>query len=93
LARRAAAAERLMNSLTREQRQELGELMDQAMSDLDLAAQMAQLSDALRAARPDAFGQQRAHMSGEESLGLGEGTSALEELADLEALEGQLAQD
>jgi uncharacterized protein with von Willebrand factor type A (vWA) domain len=93
LARRAAAAERLMRSLTREQRQELGELMDQAMGDLDLAAQMSQLSDALREARPDAFGQGRARMQGEEGLGLGEGTSALEELGDLEALEGQLAQD
>jgi len=93
LARRAAAAERLMQSLTREQRAELGQLMEQAMSDLDLAAQLSQLSDQLRAARPDAFGRQRARMNGEEPLGLGEGTSALEELGDLEALEGQLAQD
>ncbi len=93
LARRAAAAERLMQSLTREQRQQLGELMDQAMDDLDLAAQMSQLSDALREARPDAFGQGRARMKGDDALGLGDGTSALEELGDLEALEGQLAQD
>jgi uncharacterized protein with von Willebrand factor type A (vWA) domain len=93
LARRAAAAERLMRSLTREQRAELSQLMEQAMGDLDLAAQMSQLSDALRAARPDAFGQSRARMQGEEGMGLGEGTSALEELSDLEALEGQLAQD
>ena len=32
-------------------------------------------------------------MHGDEPLGLGEGTSALEELGDLEALEGSLAQD
>ena len=54
---------------------------------------MSQLSDALREARPDAFGQGRARMNGDDALGLGDGTSALEELGDLEALEGQLAQD
>ena len=32
-------------------------------------------------------------MRGDEPLGLGEGTTALEELADLEGLEGSLAQD
>ena len=52
LARRAAAQQRLMDSLTPQQRQELGELMQGAM-DLDLAAQMAQLGDSLRNARPD----------------------------------------
>jgi hypothetical protein len=52
LARRAAAQQRLMDSLTPQQRQELGELMQGAM-DLDLPAQLAQLGDSLRNARPD----------------------------------------
>ena len=92
LARRAAAQQRLMDSLTPQQRQELGELMQGAM-DLDLAAQLAQLGDALRGARPDLpwGGQER--MRGEQAMGMGEATSVLEELADLDDLESALGQD
>ncbi|MDT7545013.1 MAG: hypothetical protein QOE99_1123, partial [Actinomycetota bacterium] len=92
LARRAAAQQRLMDSLTPQQRQELGELMQGAM-DMDMAAQMAQLGDALRNARPDLpwGGQER--MRGEEGMGMGDATSALEELADLDDLEAALGQD
>ncbi len=93
LARRAAAAERMMASLTPEQRAELSVLMEQSMGDLDLSAQLAQLGDQLAERRPDLDRNTRARMRGEEPLGLGDGTSALEELADLEALEGSLAQD
>ena len=52
LARRQAAAERLMASLTPEQREQLGQLMSDALGDPDLASQMAQLADNLRALRP-----------------------------------------
>jgi len=92
LARRAAAQQRLMDSLTPQQRQELGELVQGAM-DLDLAAQMAQLGDALRNARPDLpwGGQER--MRGEQGMGMGDATTALEELADLDDLESSLGQD
>ena len=93
LARRAAAAERMMASLTAEQRAELGSLMEQAMGDLDLSAQLSQLGDQLRERRPELDRSSRARMRGDEPMGLGEGTSALEELADLEGLEGSLAQD
>jgi len=101
LARRAAAQQRLMDSLTPQQRQELGELMQGAM-DADLASQMAQLGDSLRSARPDlpwgkgqgqGRGRGREQMRGEQGMGLGEATSALEELADLEDLETALGQD
>ncbi len=92
LARRAAAQQALMNSLTPQQRQELGELMDGAM-DLDLAAQMSQLGDALRAARPDLGWGDQQRMRGEEGLGMGDATTALQELADLDDLEAALGQD
>jgi uncharacterized protein with von Willebrand factor type A (vWA) domain len=96
LARRAAAQQRLMDSLTPQQRAEIGELVQGAM-DLDLAAQMAQLGDALRGARPDlpwGRGQRgRGEMRGEQGLGMGDATTALEELADLDALEAALGQD
>src|SRR4051794_34243039 len=89
LARRAAAAQRLMDSLTPQQRQELSELMAGAM-DMDMQSQMAQLGDALRSARPDLQWGGRERMSGEEGMGLGDATSALQELADLDDLEGAL---
>jgi len=92
LARRAAAAERMMNSLTPAQRAELGELMDSALSDLDLAAGMGQLTDELRARRPDLDWSGRDRMSGDEGLGVGDATSALQELADLEELDQTLGQ-
>ena len=92
LARRAAAQQRLMDSLTPQQRQELGELMQGAM-DLDLQAQMAQLGDALRGARPDLPWGGRERMRGEQGMGMGDATTALEELADLDDLESALGQD
>jgi uncharacterized protein with von Willebrand factor type A (vWA) domain len=92
LARRAAAQQRLMDSLTPQQRQELGELMQGAM-DLDLQAQMAQLGDALRNARPDLPWGGRERMRGEQGMGMGDATTALEELADLDDLESALGQD
>ena len=92
LARRAAAQQKLMDSLTPQQRQELGELMQGAM-DLDLASQMAQLGDALRNARPDLPWGGRERMRGEQGMGMGDATTALEELADLDDLEASLGQD
>lgn len=94
LARRAAAAQQLMNSLSREQRAELASLMEQAMQDMDLASQMAQLQGQLRGRRPDLDWDGRQRMRGEgEGMGLGDATSALQELADLDELEAALAQD
>ncbi|WP_104523827.1 VWA domain-containing protein [Blastococcus atacamensis] len=93
LARRAAAQERMMAGLSPEQRAELGELMAQTMEDMGLASEMAHLSDALRQARPDLpWGQRGQVPDGEPSLGLGDATSAVAELADLEALSNQLSQ-
>ncbi len=92
LARRAAAAQRLMDSLTPQQRQEFGELMDGAM-DMDMQSQMSQLGDALRNARPDLPWGGRERMDGEQGLGMGDATTALQELADLDDLEAALGQD
>jgi uncharacterized protein with von Willebrand factor type A (vWA) domain len=93
LARRAAAQERMMAGLSPEQRAELSELMAQTMSDMGLASEMAHLSDALRQARPDLpWGQRGQVPDGEQALGMGDATSAVAELADLEALSSQLSQ-
>ncbi len=93
LARRAAAQERMMAGLSPEQRAELSDLMGQAMADLGLASEMAHLNDALRQARPDLpWGQRGQVPDGEQGLGLGDATTAVAELADLEALSNQLSQ-
>ncbi|WP_336032859.1 VWA domain-containing protein [Geodermatophilus sp. FMUSA9-8] len=93
LARRAAAQERMMAGLSPEQRAELADLMAQTMSDMGLASEMAHLQDALRQARPDLpWGQRGQVPDGEQALGLGDATSAVAELADLEALSNQLSQ-
>lgn len=93
LARRSAAAERLMNSLTEQQRNELTALMDQAMNSAGLAERMAQLQRSLRAARPDLPWGGSERMSGERSMGYADGTEALADLADLDELAELAAQD
>ncbi len=94
LVRRMMAAERLLASLSDEQREELAGLMAQALEDAGLAAEMAALADALRTRRPElGWPQPGVRMSGQTPLGLGDATSAVADLADLADLENALAQD
>jgi uncharacterized protein with von Willebrand factor type A (vWA) domain len=94
LVRRMSAAQRLLDSLTDEQREELAGLMAQALDDAGLAAEMSQLADALRARRPDMdSGWPQPGMTGSEPLGLSDATTALADLADLADLEDSLRQD
>ena len=94
LARRQAAAQRMMASLTPGQRDQLAQLMQQAMSDADMASEMAQLADNLRALRPGLDRESPSGMRpGGESLGYSEAVEAVAELADLEALSDQLSQN
>jgi uncharacterized protein with von Willebrand factor type A (vWA) domain len=94
LVRRMQAAERLLNSLSDEQREELANLMSQAMEDAGLAAELSALGDALRARRPELGQSQRGvRMPGGEPLGLGDATSAVADMADLADLESALGQE
>jgi uncharacterized protein with von Willebrand factor type A (vWA) domain len=102
LARRSAAAARLLAGLTPQQRAELADLMTGAMEDLGLAAEMSRLAQALRAARPDLNwggrmrgrgGRMGEGLAGDDPLGLGDATTALEELAELDELAAGLGQD
>ncbi|GIG29404.1 vWA domain-containing protein [Cellulomonas marina] len=92
LAQRAAAAGRLRNSLTREQRRELDALAQGAFGSPGLAERLARLDGTLRSLRPgeDWSGSER--LDGDEGVGLGEGVGVLSDLADLDALAEQLAQ-
>jgi uncharacterized protein with von Willebrand factor type A (vWA) domain len=92
LAQRAAAAQRMRNSMTQEQRDELDALATQAFGSPQLMQSLAELDSNLQALRPgeDWGGSER--FDGEEGLGLGDGTGVLQDLADLDALGEQLSQ-
>jgi uncharacterized protein with von Willebrand factor type A (vWA) domain len=93
LARRAAAAQRLMDSLTPEQRAELGGLMAQAMNNSGLAGEMARLQAGLRAARPDLQWGGAERMDGSDPVGYADATEALAEIAELDDLSELTLQD
>ncbi len=96
LARRAAAAAQLMNSLTPQQRDELANLMAGALGQAGLADEMARLQAGLRSARPDLQWGARQRMDGDPDapgMGFSDATGALAELADLDQLEELLGQD
>jgi uncharacterized protein with von Willebrand factor type A (vWA) domain len=95
LVRRAMAAQRLMSSLSADQRNELAGLMQQALADAGLAGQMEQLASALRGRRPelDMGGWPGERMTGDTPLDLADATTALADLADLAELEAALGQE
>jgi uncharacterized protein with von Willebrand factor type A (vWA) domain len=92
LAQRSAAAQRMLNSMSAEQRRELMELSAQAFGSPALMEQMAQLDANLQAARPgeDWYGSEE--FGGGEGLGLGDGTGVLQDIAELDQLSEQLQQ-
>jgi uncharacterized protein with von Willebrand factor type A (vWA) domain len=92
LARRAAAAQRMLSSMTPEQREELMQLSAQAFGSPELMSQMSQLDTNLQALRPDEDWDGSQRFEGEEGLGLGDGTGVLQDLADLDELAEQLSQ-
>ncbi|MGI5154537.1 vWA domain-containing protein [Microbispora sp. CA-102843] len=93
LARRAAAAQRLLASLTPEQREELAGLINHTLEQAGLTEQMRRLGDALYARRPDLAWGAPERVSGEQPMGMGDAVTALQELADLGDLETALRQD
>ncbi|MGK8487068.1 VWA domain-containing protein [Nocardia asiatica] len=92
LAARAAAAQRMMNSMSEQQRAELSELIGQAFGDPGVAQQVAALDAHLRALRPGEDWNSGRPFRGEDPLGLGAGAQALQDLAELDALAEQLGQ-
>ncbi|MCD1144451.1 VWA domain-containing protein [Kocuria sp. LUK] len=92
MARRSAAAQRMLNSMSPEQREELMQLSAQAFGSPELMAQLGRLDANLQALRPgeDWTGSER--LEGRDGLGLGDGTGVFQDLADLDALAEQLSQ-
>ncbi|WP_106586579.1 VWA domain-containing protein [Murinocardiopsis flavida] len=92
LARRSAAAQRLLDSLTPDRRDTLLSLSAQAMAEAGLTRDVQRLGDALRARRPDLAWSGAEDMAGSAPLGMGDATTALADLADLAEVERALAQ-
>ena len=92
LAQRSAAAQRMMNSMTPEQRQELMQLSQQAFGSSALTEQLARMDANLQALRPTEDWGGAEQFEGGEGLGLGDGTGALQDLAELDQLADQLSQ-
>jgi uncharacterized protein with von Willebrand factor type A (vWA) domain len=92
LAKRSAAAQRMLNSMSAEQRQELMQLSSQAFGSPQLMQSLAELDANLQALRPGENWGGSEQFDGEQGLGLGDGTGVLQDLADLDELSEQLSQ-
>ncbi len=92
LAQRSAAAQRMLNSMSPEQRAELMQLSQQAFGSPELMQSLAQLDDNLRSLRPGENWDGSERFDGEQGLGLGDGTGVLQDLAELDDLADQLSQ-
>ncbi|MEC3981685.1 vWA domain-containing protein [Amycolatopsis sp. H20-H5] len=92
LAARAAAAQRMLNSMSAEQRAQLAELSQQAFGDPRLAQQLSTLDAQLQSLRPGEDWTSSERFRGKDPLGLGEGAQAMSDLAELDALAEQLGQ-
>ncbi|MGO9159016.1 vWA domain-containing protein [Mycobacterium sp.] len=92
LAKRAAAAQRFRNSLSQEQRDELDALAQQAFGSPSLMQALNRLDAHLQAARPGEDWTGSEQFSGDNPFGMGEGTQALADIAELEQLADQLSQ-
>ncbi len=87
MARRMAAMQALLNSMTPEQRAQLQGLADQLMADMDLRWQTDQLARQLRAAFPDAGWERRHDFSGQDPLDLAGAAGLMDLLGDIDRLE------
>lgn len=91
LARQAAATQRMLRSMTPEQRDQVEALMKSMLNDLDLAAEMSSLQSALQQLRPGlTWGADTDDMTGEPGLSFGAGTALMADLGELEQLEQSL---
>lgn len=92
LAQRSAAAQRMLNSMSPEQRAELMQLSQQAFGSPELMDQLSRLDGNLQMLRPGEDWGGSEQMEGSEGLGLGDGTGVFQDLAELDRLSEQLSQ-
>src|SRR5262245_50876916 len=87
LARRMAAMQAMLASMTPEQRAQIAQLAEPLLEDMDLRWQVDQLGAQLRGMFPDMGWDQGYNFRGQDPLGLSQAASTLEELGDLDRLE------
>lgn len=92
LARKSAAMDRMLASMTPEQQEELKAAMAQAFADLGLNDQMAELQENLSALRPEFSRERGAPLNGDSPSTLSGATQALSEMGDLESLARQISE-
>ncbi|KAA5832011.1 VWA domain-containing protein [Saccharopolyspora hirsuta] len=92
LAARSAAAQRLLNSMSAQQRDELLALSQQAFGDLRIAQALQRLDRQLQQLRPGEDWTGRARFRGDQPMGLAEATAAMAELGEMDRLAEQLGQ-
>jgi uncharacterized protein with von Willebrand factor type A (vWA) domain len=91
MARRMAAMQAMLNSMTPEQRAQLQALSEQLLDDLDLRWQMDQLGGHLRSLFPQMGWERSYDFSGQDPLGFAQAAQLLDQLGDLDQLEQMLS--
>jgi uncharacterized protein with von Willebrand factor type A (vWA) domain len=87
IARRMAAMQAMLNSMTPEQRAQLQQLTDQLLDDMDLRWQLEQLGSNLRGMFPQMNWGQSYDFDGQDPMGLSQAMQTMQDLGDLDQLE------
>jgi uncharacterized protein with von Willebrand factor type A (vWA) domain len=87
IARRMAAAQAMLNSISPDQRAQLRDLMSQMLDDADLQWQMDRLSGNLQRAFPQLGWEDSQQFSGDQPLPFEEALRSIQELGELDDLE------
>jgi uncharacterized protein with von Willebrand factor type A (vWA) domain len=87
IARRMAAMQAMLNSMTPEQRAQLQQLTDQLLDDMDLRWQLDQLGSNLRGMFPQMNWGQSYDFDGQDPMGLSQAMQTMQDLGDLDQLE------
>jgi uncharacterized protein with von Willebrand factor type A (vWA) domain len=87
MARRMAAMQAMLNSMTPEQRAQLQQLAEQLLGDMDLRWQLDQLGSNLQQMFPQMNWGQAYDFEGQDPLGFGQAMQAMQDLGDLDQLE------
>ncbi len=90
MAKRMAAMQAMLNSMSPEQRAQLQELSNQLLDDMDLRWQMDQLGRNLQSMFPQMGWGQQYDFEGNEPMGMGQAMQTMQELGDLDQLENLL---
>jgi uncharacterized protein with von Willebrand factor type A (vWA) domain len=90
MARRMAAMQAMLNSMTPAQREQLRQLTEQLLEDMDLRWQVDQLGSHLRSLFPQMGWDRRYDFSGTDPLDMAEAAELMERLGDMDQLENLL---